>query len=84
MSLSFKPSWRTTAVLFGGTLVRYLIYASWRQFFPVSAATGWQVQVYRDDITMISALATQSLLLAAANAGLTQAAENSAQSLLIA
>ncbi len=83
MSLSFKPSWRTTAVLFGGALVRYLIYASWRQFFPVSAA-GWQVQVYRDDITMISALATQSLLLAAVNAGLKQAAENSAQSLLIA
>lgn len=57
MSLPLKPYWRRAAVLFGALLLLYLIYASWRQFYPVSTATGWQVQVYRDNIAMVSALA---------------------------
>ena len=57
MPLPLKPYWRSAVVLFGCVLVLYLIYASWRQFYPVSAAAGWKVQVYRDDIAMVSALA---------------------------
>ncbi|WP_291994844.1 hypothetical protein [Candidatus Accumulibacter sp. ACC003] len=57
MSLPLKLYWRRAAVLFGALLLLYLIYASWRQFYPVSTAAGWQVQVYREDIAMVSALA---------------------------
>ena len=57
MPLPLKPYWRSAVVLFGCVLVLYLVYASWRQFYPVSAAAGWKVQVYRDDIAMVSALA---------------------------
>ena len=57
MSLPLMLYWRRAAVLFGALLLLYLIYASWRQFYPVSTAAGWQVQVYREDIAMVSALA---------------------------
>lgn len=57
MSLLLKPYWRAALAVFGAALTLYLIYASWRQFYPVTAAAGWEVQVYRDEIPMVSALA---------------------------
>ncbi|MCP5228025.1 hypothetical protein [Accumulibacter sp.] len=57
MSLTLKPYWRSALVLLGCASLLYLIYASWRQYYPVNTASGWEVQVYRDDIAMVSALA---------------------------
>jgi hypothetical protein len=57
MSWSLKPYWRSALVVFGAALTLYLSYSEWRQFYPATAATGWEVEVYRDQIPMVSALA---------------------------
>ncbi|WP_238474350.1 hypothetical protein [Pseudomonas cavernae] len=58
MSLSLKQWFSGWLLIFlGAALVPALGYPAWRHLYPVTVTSGWDYQVYRDDIQRVSALA---------------------------